>query len=64
MTRDKMIKDMLKFWTKDNTVCMNKRMSKLLKFQESKGMLPPFDNRGMRVEDEAINYCKWKKGDK
>jgi len=27
------------------------------------GMLAPFNNRGLRVNNEAIKYCKWEKED-
>ena len=26
---------------------------------EVNGMMPPCDNRGLRINKEAINYCKW-----
>ena len=34
-------------------------INNILKEIERNGMLPPFDNRGLRVNKEAINYCKW-----
>ena len=30
-----------------------------LHFSKREGMLPPCDNRGLRINKEAINYCKW-----
>ena len=44
MKRNDLVLDMLKWWTKDETVCMNKRMSSLLSFIEDQGMRPPCDN--------------------
>ena len=62
MKRSDFIKKVLK--SKRNTVFVNEeQVENSLMIFESLGMIPPYNNKGLRVNDEAIKYCKWENED-